>query len=69
MSFAKSDGQYFGLIKKYDVSMVVPLTLIQTLFACILGVIFLGEVIYLRYYLGALLIIPCVYVIAKRTPS
>ena len=49
--------------------MVVPLTLIQTLFACILGVIFLGEVIYLRYYLGALLIIPCVYVIAKRTPS
>jgi len=62
-------GQYFGLIKKYDVSMIVPLTLIQTLFACVLGVIFLGEVIYLRYYLGALLIIPCVYVIAKRTPG
>jgi len=62
-------GQYFGLIKKYDVSMVVPLTLLQTLFACILGVIFLEEIIYLRYYLGAFLILPCVYVIAKRNPN
>ena len=59
-------GQYFNLIKKYDVSVVVPLTLVVPLFASVMGVLFLGEVIYQRYYIGAALILPCVYVIAKR---
>jgi len=59
-------GQYFNLIKRYDVSVVVPLTLMVPVFACILGVIFLKETIYLRYYIGAALILPCVYIIAKR---
>lgn len=59
-------GQYFNLIKRYDVSQVVPLTLMVPVFACVLGVLFLNETIYLRYYLGAALILPCVYVIAKR---
>ena len=59
-------GQYFKLIKKYDVSLVVPLTLIMPLFASILGVVFLKETIFLRYYIGAALILPCVYIIAKR---
>ena len=64
-------GQYFQLIKKYDVSLVVPLTLIMPLFASILGVVFLKETIFLRYYIGAALILPCVYIIAKRgkTPA
>lgn len=59
-------GQYFNLIKRYDVSLVVPLTLMVPVFACILGVVFLKETIYLRYYIGAALILPCVYIIARR---
>ena len=59
-------GQYFNMIKRYDVSLVVPLTLMVPLFASVLGVIFLKETIYLRYYVGAALILPCVYIIAKR---
>ena len=59
-------GQYFNLIKRYDVSVVVPLTLMVPVFACVLGVIFLKETIYLRYLIGAALILPCVYIIAKR---
>jgi len=59
-------GQYFSLIGKYPVSVVVPLTLIMPLFTCILGVAFLKEDILARYYIGAALILPCVYIIAKR---
>jgi len=59
-------GQYFNLIKRYDVSVVVPLTLMVPVFACVLGVLFLKETIYLRYYIGAALILPCVYIIARR---
>jgi O-acetylserine/cysteine efflux transporter len=59
-------GQYFNLIKRYEVSIVVPLTLMVPVFTCVLGVLFLNEVIYLRYYIGAGLILPCVYIIAKR---
>lgn len=59
-------GQYFKLIRKYDVSLVVPLTLVMPLFASILGVVFLKEIIFMRYYIGAALILPCVYIIAKR---
>lgn len=62
-------GQYFQLIKKYDVSLIVPLTLIMPLFASILGVVFLKETIFMRYYIGAALILPCVYIIAKRGKS
>lgn len=59
-------GQYFTLVKRYDISVVVPLTLMVTVFASVLGVIFLKETIYLRYILGALLILPCVWYIAVR---
>lgn len=59
-------GQYFNLIKRYEVSLVVPLTLMVPVFACILGVLLLKEMIFLRYYIGAALILPCVYVIARR---
>lgn len=51
-------GQYFTLVKRYDISVVVPLTLMVTVFACILGVIFLKETLYPRYIFGALLILP-----------
>ena len=59
-------GQYFTMIKRYDVSLVVPLTLMVPLFASILGVFFLKETIYIRYYVGAAFILPCVYIIARR---
>ena len=59
-------GQYFNLVRKYDISVVVPLTLMVTVFACILGVIFLKETLYPRYIFGALLILPCVWYIAVR---
>lgn len=59
-------GQYFTLVKKYEISVVVPLTLMVTVFACILGVVFLKETLYPRYIFGALLILPCVWYIATR---
>lgn len=59
-------GQYFTLVKKYDISTVVPLTLMVTVFACILGVLFLKETLYPRYIFGAVLILPCVWYIATR---
>ena len=59
-------GQYFRLIKSYDVTQVVPITLLVPLFAAILGIVFLDEIITQRMILGAALILPCVFVIAKR---
>lgn len=62
-------GQYFKLIKLYDVSLVVPLMLMVPVFASILGVVFLNETIFMRYYIGAAIILPCVYLIAVRGKS
>lgn len=59
-------GQYFNLIKRYEVSQVVPLTLMVPVFACIIGVMFLDETLYVRYLVGGALILPCVYIIATR---
>lgn len=59
-------GQYFNLIRKYDVTQVVPMTLMVTVFACILGVVFLKETLYARYIWGAVFILPCVLYIALR---
>lgn len=59
-------GQYFNLIKLYDVSHIVPLTLMTPLLATIMGVWFLGEAFTQSMIIGAVLIMPCVYIIAKR---
>ena len=59
-------GQYFDMIKRYDVSVVVPLTLMVPVFATVLGVIFLKDALYMRYVVGAALILPCVYIISTR---
>lgn len=59
-------GQFFRLLQTYEVSQVVPLTLIITLWACLLGVLLLNETLHIRYIIGAALILPCVWVIAKR---
>ena len=60
-------GQYFEIIKKYDVSIVVPLTLMTPVFAIIMGMLFLGDEMHMRYWIGAVIILPCVYIIARRT--
>ena len=63
-------GQYFRLLQSYAVKKVVPLTIMVTVFATILGIVILDEVLYPRYILGAALILPCVWIIARRgTPA
>lgn len=59
-------GRYFDMVQRYPISIVVPLTLMVPVFASALGVVFLQETLYVRYLVGAALILPCVYVIAKR---
>lgn len=59
-------GQYFRLLQTYEVSQVVPLSLMTTVWACLLGVLLLNETLYARYLVGAALILPCVWVIARR---
>lgn len=59
-------GQYFRLLQTYEVSQVVPLSLMTTVWATLLGVLLLDETLYLRYIAGAALILPCVWVIARR---
>ncbi|MGB6229395.1 MAG: DMT family transporter [Litorimonas sp.] len=59
-------GQYFRLLQTYEVSQVVPLSLVTTVWACLLGVLLLGETLYVRYLIGAALILPCVWIIARR---
>ena len=61
-----SHGQYFSIMQKYEVSQVVPITLMTTFFATAFGVIFLGDAITPRMIIGAGFILPCVYVIARR---
>lgn len=60
-------GQYFNLLKRYDVSQVVPLTLLTPVFATVLGVVILGEDVLTRYWIGAAMILPCVYIIAAKS--
>jgi len=59
-------GQYFRLLQSYPVDRVVPLTILVTVFATLFGVLLLDETLYPRYILGAALILPCVWVIARR---
>lgn len=59
-------GQYFRLLQTYEVGQVVPLSLMTTVWACLLGVLMLNETLYPRYIIGALLILPCVWIIARR---
>lgn len=59
-------GQYFRLLQIYPVNRVVPLGIMTTVLATILGVLLLKETLYPRYVFGALLILPCVWFIARR---
>lgn len=59
-------GQYFRMLKTYDVTVVVPLTLMTPFWAIIIGVVLRGEVLDARFFIGSALILPSVYIIAKR---
>ncbi len=59
-------GQYFRLIKKYDVSLIVPLTLMTPFWAVLLGVLLRGEPFSLKLIIGSIFILASVYVIARR---
>jgi len=59
-------GQYFKLLQSYDVSVVVPLTLMVPVFATLAGVLFRGETVGISVIIGAALILPCVWIIARR---
>lgn len=66
MVSAIAHGQYFNMIKRYDVSVVVPITLMVPVFATILGIWLLDETLTKQMLVGAALILPCVYIIARR---
>ena len=59
-------GQYFRLLQTYSVDRVVPLTILVTVFATVFGILILDEILYPRYIIGAALILPCVWIIARR---
>jgi len=62
-------GQYFSLLQRYAVNRIVPLTIMTPLFAAILGISFLGDEVSPGLIFGALLILPCVYIIASHKHS
>lgn len=59
-------GQYFRLLQIYPVDRVVPLSILVTVFATVFGILILKETLYPRYIIGAALILPCVWIIARR---
>jgi len=59
-------GQYFRLLKIYDVSLVVPLTLMSPFWAVILGVAIRGEPFSKKLVIGSVFILASVYIIARR---
>lgn len=61
-----SHGQYFRLLKTYDVTLVVPITLMAPFWAVMLGVGLRGEPFGPRIIIGGVLILASVYVLARR---
>ena len=59
-------GQYFRLLKTYDVTLVVPLSLMTPFWAVILGVLLRGEPFSLKLLIGACFILVSVFIIARR---
>lgn len=59
-------GAFYTLIKKYDVSMLSPLTLMTPIWGVVFGVILLNEPISPRLLLGATIALGGVFMIAVR---
>lgn len=59
-------GAFYTLIKKYDVSLISPLTLMTPIWGVVFGIILLGEELTLRLVVGAAISLGGVFVIAVR---
>jgi len=63
---AFSHGAFYHLIKKYDISLLSPLTLMTPIWGVVLSIILLNEPITARLVLGAIISLGGVFVIAVR---
>lgn len=59
-------GGFYSLIKKYDISLLSPLTLMTPIWGVVLGVVLLGEVLTLQLVVGAAISLGGVFVILVR---
>ncbi|KCZ90744.1 DMT family transporter [Hyphomonas johnsonii] len=59
-------GAFYTLIKKYDVSLLSPLTLMTPIWGVIFGIVLLNEPITARLVLGSVISLSGVFVIAIR---
>ena len=59
-------GAFYTLIKKYDISLLSPLTLMTPIWGVILAIVMLGEPLTLRLAIGAAISLGGVFVIAVR---
>lgn len=59
-------GGFYSLIKKYDVSLLSPLTLMTPVWGVVLSVLLLGETLSLQLILGAVISLSGVFVILIR---
>lgn len=59
-------GGFYTLIKKYDISLLSPLTLMTPIWGVVLSVILLGEALTLNLVVGAAISLGGVFVIAVR---
>ena len=59
-------GGFYTLIKKYDISLLSPLTLMTPVWGVVFGIILLNEPITARLVLGSVISLSGVFVIAVR---
>lgn len=59
-------GGFYSLIKKYDISLLSPLTLMTPIWGVIFGIVLLNEPITARLVLGSVISLSGVFVIATR---
>jgi len=59
-------GAFYHLIKKYDISLLSPLTLMTPIWGVVLSIILLNDAITSRLVLGAIISLGGVFVIAVR---
>ena len=59
-------GGFYTLIKKYDISLLSPLTLMTPIWGVVLGVVLLGEILTLQLVVGAAISLGGVFVILIR---
>ncbi|GAB5454466.1 MAG: DMT family transporter [Henriciella sp.] len=62
-------GGFYSLIKKYDISLLSPLTLMTPVWGVVLSIVMLGEVLTLQLVVGAAISLGGVFVILIRPNS